>query len=203
MCRRAWGRKDSFREVPPARLHSPTRDARLKLKTAEVSLEEAQLWLKAQDWSEHEEVSFRQDEQKLIDYIQTRVVRVDRDFGYSSVSIGELVVIAAGGASEITEPLAKKELRKRGIIVEFDGVIIANHCDPMQELLKDTRWRNDWARSLRNLFGSQRVDNKYFNPGIRSRGVQLPLGLFVDDVAKRDNVDLKVVAPEFKAWSDN
>jgi len=143
-----------------------------------ISPEEAEEWMGKKDWTEHTDVINRQDEQRLLEYIVTRRIRTEDDKGYHDVSIGELILCASKDIDIISQVSADRELRRHGIIVDFNSVYIANNCQPMRELLASTAWSSDWSRPLKDLYHTEISDVKYFAPGIRSRAVELPLELF-------------------------
>lgn len=141
---------------------------------------EAEIWLKKQNWTEFTDITNRQDEQRLLDYISTRRVRVEDSKGFHDVNIGELILCANNDLDIVDQTAADRELKRRGIMVDFQSVLIANNCQPMKELLKGTAWSSDWARPLKDLYNADTTAVKYFAPGIKSRAVELPLELFKD-----------------------
>jgi putative DNA primase/helicase len=148
----------------------------------EISSEEAEKWMKQKDWSEHTEVKDRQDEQRLIDYIATRRIRVEDAKGFHDVNIGELILCANHDMDIINQEAADRELKRHGLMIDFNHVLIANNCQPMKELLRGTPWSSDWARPLKDLYNAEATTVKYFAPGIKSRAVRLPLDLFKEDL---------------------
>jgi len=143
-----------------------------------IDSEQAEKWMSGRDWTEHTEIINRKDENRLLEYITTRRIRVEDQRGYHDVSVGELILCVNGTLDVISQDAADRELRRRGIIVDFQYVYIANNCQPMRELLASTAWSSDWSRPLKDLYHTDISEVKYFSPGIRSRAVKLPMELF-------------------------
>ncbi len=144
----------------------------------EISSEQAEEWMNKKDWSDHTDIINRQDEQRLLEYITTRRVRVEDQKGFHDVSIGELILCVDRHSYVVEQSAADRELRRRGIIVDFTHVLIANNCQPMRELLTATAWSSDWSRPLKDLYKAEITKVKYFSPGIKSRAVKLSIDLF-------------------------
>jgi len=147
----------------------------------EISSAEAEKWMNEQEWTEYTDITNRQDEQRLLEYIATRRIRVEDDKGFHDVNVGELILSATKEIDIVQQVAADRELRRHGIIADFQTVLIANNCQPMKELLKGTAWSSDWARPLKDLYDASTTKVKYFAPGIKSRAVELPLSLFKED----------------------
>ena len=148
----------------------------------EVSSEQAEEWMMKQNWTEYTDITNRQDEQRLLEYITTRRIRVEDSKGFHDVNIGELILSASRDIDIVQQDAADRELRRHGIITDFQTILIANNCQPMRELLKGTAWSSDWSRPLKDLYDAEITKVKYFAPGIKSRAVELPLSLFKEDM---------------------
>lgn len=96
-------------------------------------------------------------------------------------TIGELIILAYdnGYEDDITGKRAQKELKRYGVKIEDEWLLVANNSTPLRQLLKDTQWHEGWRNSLMDVDGAEKTLNvKYFSPGISSRAVKVPVAVF-------------------------
>jgi len=143
--------------------------------TGRVSFEAAKEWITKHDWTLHTAIDEASDPERLVEKIANSSIRVGTE-NYPIASLLERIVrdhelVIAGKAIV--------ELRAHGIVVEPDGVYIANNSSRLGELLRGTPWASKWSRSLGDIPGAAKVEKKYFSAGLRSRAVRLPLEMFI------------------------
>lgn len=149
--------------------------------TNTITPEQAEEWLSKQaDWSDHTTINEKTDPQRLLDKICTHNLIVATRSGTIRPSIGDLILQASGNSDQresYTEELAQKELKKIGIIAEFDHFTISNASDPIKKILQDTPWHSDWGRPLKELPDAEATNTTFFAPGIKARATKLPIDL--------------------------
>lgn len=154
----------------------------LTYSTKRITKEAATEWIKKHNWSDHTVINAVSDFEKLVGKISNYRIRVSNDHEVYPVTIGEAIVLAS--KADPGHHLYEKsqwfdlELRRHGILVDLDGVIIANDCEPMRKILYDSPWQSKWSRVLLENEGAEKTNNKHFVPGVQSRGVKLPLDVF-------------------------
>ena len=150
--------------------------------TGVISLSDAKAWIEKSDWQEHTTLSVKSDSERLIERISSNRVHVAVGMDKHDITIGEAIVIAS--RIDINNPLDSisdacgDELRRRGVMVTPDGVSIANNCTAMVGMLRGTPWESSWSRVLLEIKGSAKTNYQYYSPGIKSRGVILPISTF-------------------------
>ena len=74
-------------------------------------------------------------------------------------------------------------MRRWGILVSDCGeyVNIAASSNPLKAVFNGTPWSGGWSRTMTEFAESKKIGATYFAPGIKSRGVRLPMALFADD----------------------
>jgi len=150
--------------------------------TNPVSMEDARAWCAKQDWSWAREDNDMSDSERLLSFILAARARYD-DRGMSrEASIGRLIdraINADGGDRDA----AIAALGEYGIHADRDRVVIANQSHQLSGLLKDTSWGGGWRRALLGLDGAESVDKVRFTATLRTRGVSIPTGLVLSDLA--------------------
>jgi hypothetical protein len=149
-----------------------------------ISYEDAKLWIERYDWEDHTIASVKTDPERLVERIATRRIIVTGTTSRErhDITIGECIVIAA--RVDMTNPLdglhvdCGAELRRWGIKVLTNGVTIANSCAPMAQMLNGTPWESSWSRALSEIPGSEKTKYQHYTPGIKARGMFLPLSVF-------------------------
>jgi putative DNA primase/helicase len=150
----------------------------LLTSTKKIVQDQAEDWIRKNDWTSHTAVAEQSDPERLITYISTQTVR----YKMADLSIGELISRALGDQSSFDQyqPIeddACKFLRSMGIWVRNEGVLFANKSPPLDRLLRDTPWVS-WSRSMNDIPGATKVEERKFATGLKSRGVLVPLEAF-------------------------
>jgi len=149
-----------------------------------VTKEAAIEWIQKHEWSDHTTVSSASDFERLLSKISNHRITIKGDHDQHSITVGEAIVLA--GKLDIRHPLfllsgqCDMELRRHGIKVDLDGVLVASSCDPMRHILRDSPWAASWARVMGEHPQSQKLPNRHFVPGVQSRCVKLPMSVFFD-----------------------
>jgi putative DNA primase/helicase len=146
--------------------------------TGTLTHERAMEWLKDRNeegaWQDkREEAEAQSDEAKLFATIMQAHIMHD---GRQSI-MGELVNACAAGDGEHTET-RRATLHSYGMKVENGSVIIANNCENMRKLLRDTPFSDNWGKMLQRLPNAVKSDGvARFGSGVVSRATVIPLDL--------------------------
>lgn len=152
----------------------------------EISYDDAVKWVQDRDWSEERGLELTKDEYQLFGKIMGHLTSLETETGRIERSIGEIILIAIGMRGEFgTSPdSARARLRRLGIIVKDDRILIANQSDGISNIIKDTAWSKNYNRILERLPNAERVEPRAYFPGIKSRGVSLPLSIVTDAIGE-------------------
>ena len=150
-----------------------------------ITPEEAEKFILKNDWTEHTAINEKSDPERLLDKISTFRIIVNTREMVCKPSLGELILKSALGEryilDRISQEVAVHELKRYGIKCDTpETVTIANKCEPIKRILKDTPWHSDWARPLKEIDKSETTGNTYFSPGIKCRGTTVPITLFAE-----------------------
>lgn len=144
-----------------------------------ISREKALEWIESHNWEDHTAINSKSDSDRLLSKIATHRIRVFGDRGQIDITIGEAIVAVSSLVPDAQfihyNSFCDDELKRIGIKVEGENMLIANNSDPMREILKDTPWGSNWARPLSELKGSEKHNPMYFAPGIKCRAVSVPI----------------------------
>jgi len=148
----------------------------------QITLEAAIDWIQKQNWADHTIINSASDFERLISKLSSHRIRVSDGHVLLDITIGEAIVAAAkvDPASEhYSHSVAcDHELKRYGIKVDLDGICIANRCEAISKILRDSPWVSNWARVLLENDKAEKTDPVYFMPGLQSRAVRLPVGIF-------------------------
>lgn len=147
-----------------------------------ITLEEAEIWIQAQDWSEQKQTEEDTDEDGLLQHLLAQVVDVESRIWRGKRSVGEIVAMAAGTAmldsftpTDAAEVLGRMGIRVESAVLGAGRLIISNTHPGVGKLLSGTQWANSWGRILARSDGAESVESSRFGAGHRSRGVSIPL----------------------------
>lgn len=145
-------------------------------KTSEITYDDAVDWVKDKDWTEEKGLELTKDEHQLFAIIMGYVLKTDAEYGTIERSIGELILIAAGLLDEIKLDRipAAARLRRQGIMVKDNLIIISNTAPGIKVIVKNTSWGSNHNKILERLPNAVKVSPRTFYPGLQSRGVGLP-----------------------------
>jgi putative DNA primase/helicase len=156
----------------------------------DVSLQDAIDWLKLQDWSEETSLQETRDEYNLFACIMEHIVSVEGEMTKWDRSIGELVRIVAGLEADnhqtlsnsITHYSALSRLKRSGIVVEGDWILISNTDSSIKNILKNTPWSKNHSNLLIRIPGAKKIENPIrFGSGTQSRVVAIPMSYFTGE----------------------
>lgn len=143
---------------------------------------EALEWYRSHAWIEQNDlVRESSDEDKMLQAILQAVVRVDKDMGSGSYSVGEMLesLITNRPIAGLGPEIARADLTRRGIKLDRDGstLHIATHHRGIMALLEGTSWpKQGWARILVRLPGAEKTVVQRFS-GSTSRCISIPTSL--------------------------
>lgn len=66
-----------------------------------------------------------------------------------------------------------RSLKTYGIILTYDGIVVANSHAELAKIFKPTRWTN-WSQTLKRCFGAEFITPRKFNE-VSSRAIRIPL----------------------------
>ena len=146
-------------------------------KTDRVTLERAGQWIASQSgWSDYLAIGTETDEQRLLQYIIGRKVKVYLQHGAVEMTIGSAIDEARAEADRGPHRMA---LGMVNIKVADGLVAISDSAQTTRDLFRDApQWSADWKRPLRMLPGAFRSHStERFPGGGVSRATWLPYGL--------------------------
>jgi len=155
---------------------------------AVISLEDAHKWIKEKDWSEERMHESTRDEVKIINKIMDSEAQVET-IGYGKITrtIGELVIIARGDVMDqaeamiMSEELAKITLRRLGIRIEKQMVVISDDSTHISKILANTPYSKNYNTILCRIDGAVKMEPTTFASGIKSRAVKIDSRIIFDD----------------------
>lgn len=146
----------------------------------EITYEEAVAWVQARDWSEEKGLDKTRDEYALFSHLMDQMTRVEGHTTTVERTIGELVLLASGNATDdhLGATLAENRLKRLGIkLLDWDTLVISNSAEGIKKALKDTPWARNHNKILMRIEGAQDVPSCRFGSGVTTRAVSLPVSL--------------------------
>lgn len=164
--------------------------------TKEISYDDAIEWVKARDWTDERGLELTKDEYRLFGRLMGFVTKVETELGIKERTIGELILIASRFRTELglSADVASNRLRRLGFRITKDKVNISSTADSIVSMLRDTPWVNNYNKILERLPGAEKVEPMTYFPGIRSRGVSVPLSMVTD------GSDMPIETPYSHQW---
>lgn len=145
-----------------------------------ISLEEATAWLKQQDWEDTTATQERRDELACLQHLMEYIVKVQGVQKQLDRTLGELVDAAEGGLDdELTRSMAEDALKRYGMRVYGDKLLISNTSSALKKILANTPWATNWGRVLKRIDGAETTDPIRIGPGSTSRATAIPVRLVV------------------------
>jgi putative DNA primase/helicase len=150
----------------------------------EITFDDAVKWVQDRDWTEERALELTKDEYQLLSKIISKVVFVESTEGRKERSVGEMILIVISARSDwtVTEVDARERLRRMGIIIRDSSILIANNSDEIMSIIRDTAWSKSYSRVLERIPGAQKVKPLAYCPGIKQRGVSIPLSIITDSL---------------------
>ncbi len=129
-----------------------------------VTMEEAEDFIRRQQWDAEVEQGEERDEFKLLTHLtQARIGISPANGGRLEVTIGRLISSLAGLDKSIARDTADRELKQIGIKYrrgngpdEPEGVFVSTNHPALARALANTAWSSGWHRSLARLPGAVR-----------------------------------------------
>lgn len=136
--------------------------------------------------TEKENANGINDQHSLLNRIMQHVLRISKDRGFEEITIAEMCQRVQRGHDINGE--CKSVLGSHGIKVINDNtgnfIAVANDNANLAEVLKGSRWPNNWQQTLKRLaFATPSPKPVYFSPGCKPKAVLLP----VENVLFEDN----------------
>lgn len=152
--------------------------------TKEISYEDAVKWVQNRDWAEERGLELTKDEYQLFGKIMSFVTNLETEHGRIDRSIGEIILVAIGKRAEfgVSPESAHSRLRRLGIMIKDDRILISNQSDGIGNIIKETAWSKNYNRILERLPNAERVEPRTYFPGMKSRGVSLPLSVVTESI---------------------
>lgn len=170
--------------------------------TREITYDDAVKWVEEKDWTEERGLELTKDENQLFGRIMGHITALETENGRIERSIGEIILIANGQRGEfgVSCDTAHARLRRLGVMIKDDRILIANQSEGIAHIIRDTPWSKNYNRILERIPGAERVEPRAYTPGIKARGVSLPLSIVTDTVGdfKDDpRVGMRVTAYQY------
>lgn len=146
---------------------------------------EAKEFLTRHTFEQHTSIGAPVDADRLLARIITHKIRLMLAVGTREASIGELILCAINGGTidGINSDNAVRALALYGVKIDTmaETFTIANSSTALAQTLRDTPWHSGWGPALKTIEGAVTTGNIYFAPGMRSRGIELPIGVIGGD----------------------
>jgi len=148
----------------------------------EISYEDAVKWVSERDWTEERGLDLTKDENQLFGKLMGCMISIDTDHGRIERTIGELILVSLEMRMEfgLSNQSAHSRLRRMGILLKDGRILIANQSDSISNIIRDTPWSKNYNRILERLPGAEKVEPRTYFPGMKSRGVSIPMSMVTD-----------------------
>jgi putative DNA primase/helicase len=150
------------------------------VNTELVTYEQAEGWMRMNDWVEEKGLDQTRDEQALLNHILEHIERVESNSGIISRSVGELIRTAMsydGYGETMAYSTAEDALGRIGIKVDRTSNVfmVANNHREIHKILAKTAWTNNHAKLLQRLTGAEATEPMRFKAGTKSRAIAIPI----------------------------
>lgn len=145
-----------------------------------ISYEDACKWVKERDWTEEKNNEESKDEMALLRFITEQPVKMESAMGTIERTVAELVNYSVGdrlGQSDLTTnpEQSHDRLKRCGIKIDGDFLIISNTHDQIRKWLGSTQWSKNHNKILGRVVGARPAQSVRFGTGVPTRGVMIPL----------------------------
>lgn len=148
------------------------------MKGDRISLEEAQKWCGAQDWTAFKSSDTDMDEHRAFSIFMHAIIMHEEHGHVHRFSIAELIKLALNTRNNDRE-LAKATLARHGVAVRrAGGIDISDNHQELKRIFSDTPFAGKWADQLRRIKGAETIKNSHFH-GVQSRATRLAFEIFV------------------------
>jgi putative DNA primase/helicase len=148
----------------------------------ELTYDEAVDWVKSKDWIDERGLDKTRDEHSLFAHLMEQITKVDSTVPVVERNIGELILIAADKLFDeaVSKDAATQRLKRVGIKVANDVIVISNSSDGIKKFLYGTPWSKNHNKILMRIEGAHEVKSARFGSGVPTRAVGVPLALLQD-----------------------
>ena len=121
----------------------------------------------------------KSDPEQKFQLIIGSIIDVEGTYGVLKRTIGELLLIASHRVDEagISAESAHNRLRRMGIMIQSNMIYFSNTSQSIKELIRATSWASNHSKILERLPNAEKSDPKTYCPGLKSRGVAVPLDI--------------------------
>jgi putative DNA primase/helicase len=151
-------------------------------KSKRVTLEEALEWVKARNWDEERGLDRTRDEFALLGFLLEQSVQIETSVSRYERTIGELVAIASQRVTDIDimPEGANNKLKRCGLKVDRDYLLISNQADWIMRKLDGKPWSKNHGKILARIEGTEMRSAQRFGPGLQQRAVAIPLSFILE-----------------------
>ena len=148
-----------------------------------VTYEFAVEWVNGRDWDDEKGLEQTTDEYQLFSIIISETVKMESQNGFLERTIGELALYAKGSKNDsfIASTHANDRLRRLGVMIRGDQILIANNSPAIKEMIRNTPWARGHNKVLERLPGAEKISSLQFVPGLKSRSIALPFSMLLED----------------------
>ncbi len=148
-----------------------------------ISLEDAIAWVESKDWSEEKGLELTKDEWQLWNVLTSHIIKVEGDYGLKERNIGELLKLSGNYDTDlaVTVGNADKALRRVGIMVNGDSILVSNTSPEIKKIVRNSAWGNNHNKILERLPGAEKENPRTFYPGHAARCVKLPIKMILEN----------------------
>lgn len=153
-------------------------------RNAIITDAEARALVDKYDWREDVIDRTTTDADRMLARIREHIVQLDVAKGRVSMSVGEMIEMAAGKPGpddfEVFNYDYTRHLGRMGIIVEDGWLFVSNNSSYIKGLLRGTPWHVNWHKVLGRMPGATSDKNRRF-AAVQSRAVAIPLAVISAD----------------------
>lgn len=144
----------------------------------EITMEEADKWCAAQDWSVHTPNDTDMDEAKALAHLMGAHIELEDGGHRMRRSVGELLAAALDHyRPEQERKAAKTSLERYGLGIRRDGVDISNSHQELRRIYAETPFAGKWSDQFKRLPGAEAISVSHFHSA-KTRAVRLPFHFF-------------------------
>lgn len=147
-----------------------------------INLEDAVTWVKDRNWDEERGLDRTRDEFALLGFLLEQSVQVETSVARYERTIGELVAIASQRVTDIDimPEGANNKLKRCGLKVDRDYLLISNQADWILRKLEGKPWSKNHGKILARIEGTEMRSAQRFGPGLQQRAVAIPLSFILE-----------------------
>ena len=160
--------------------------------TGKITPAQATDYIRRHDWTEERAIAAERDPTRLLNAILSHLTRVQYGAFHGTLSIGELIELAADdtvlrNSDHPSWADAKAELQRHGIRVRDDHVQVATSPAILAPILGQTGWATGHSRILRLLEGAESpATPARFETGVTSKITSIPMKSFMNEESEAE-----------------